>query len=173
MDTDELVEHPLNDEWSLYFHRPQDANWSVDSYLKIVTLDTVEQVLELMRNLQDVFITNSMLFLMKRNILPVWEDPKNCRGGCFSFKVRNEMVPHVWHQLTYAITGCFVSSDGDFMEKITGITLSPKKGNCIVKIWMEDSSFQNASLIRYDIDGMDKHGCLFVEHNTKTNFNKK
>jgi len=164
--------HPLADEWTLWHHTPQDNNWKIDSYHVIMEIDTVEQTLALTSELKDFFIKNSMLFLMKKGVKPMWEDPRNCRGGSFSFKVKNENAHHVWCQLTYAVTGGFISQNEDFLKKITGITLSPKRGTCIVKIWMEDPTFQNASLIEHNIDGLEKHGCLFVEHVTKTDFKK-
>jgi len=164
--------HPLADEWTLWYHAPQDSNWKMDSYRVIMNFDTVEHAILLTNELSEVFIKNSMLFLMKKGVRPMWEDPRNRNGGSFSFKVKNENVHHVWYQLTYAVTGGFVSQNDEFLQKMTGITISPKKGTCIVKIWMEDSSFQNASLIEHSIDGLEKHGCLFIEHNSKTNFNK-
>lgn len=173
LDTLEMVEHPLRDAWTLWHHKPHDSSWSADSYANIATCDSVEQVVRLATLLEDVFIKNSMLFLMKEGIRPEWEDPRNCHGGSFSFKVRNEHVCAVWVLLMYAVTGRFISQNDEFLNKITGITLSPKKGTCIIKIWMEDTSFQNPMHISFDIDGLEKHGCLFIEHNTKSNFNKK
>jgi translation initiation factor 4E len=151
-----LDEHPLKDTWTLWMHRPQDTNWSSSSYIKVMTVETVEELFSLTNQLNDVFIKNTLLFLMKNDIRPEWEDPKNCNGGSFSFKVKNEHVSSVWHQLSYGVGGGFVSANPAFVDMITGITLSPKKGSCIVKIWMENSTFQNVNLIQQDIVGLEK-----------------
>ena len=75
--------------------------------------------------------------LFRKNSYPTWEDPKNCDGGCFSFKVLNKNVPSVWKDLSYVLTGETVSNDSKFQERVTGITISPKKSFCILKIWMK------------------------------------
>lgn len=165
--------HSLENKWTLWMHRPQDSNWSSQSYIKIMDVDTVEELYALTMFLEELFIKNTMLFLMKNDIRPEWEDPKNCNGGSFSFKVRNEHAVHIWQQLSFGVSAGFISSNPTFVDMITGITLSPKKGTCIVKIWMENSTFQNVNLIQQDIVGLEKQGCLFIEHGTKTNFNKK
>ena len=58
-------------------------------------------------------------------------------GGCFSFKVNNSDVYKTWTQLSYLLTGETLSNNHKLQEKITGITISPKKTFCILKIWLE------------------------------------
>ena len=48
-------------------------------------------------------------------------------------------------------------------EKITGITISPKKSFCIIKIWMIDCTEQNVRKIR-EIPNLSSNGCLFKKH---------
>ena len=80
---------------------------------------------------------------MRQNIKPMWEDPNNKAGGCFSFKVVNKNVPEVWKSVSYLLTGETLSSEQPFQSNITGITISPKKSFCILKIWMKSLDFQN------------------------------
>ena len=41
-------QHVLNDKWNLYYHLPQDKNWSLSSYSVIMkNIDTAEKVLAL------------------------------------------------------------------------------------------------------------------------------
>ena len=63
------------------------------------------------------------------------------------------------------VVGGSISKDKKFIEKITGITISPKKSFCIIKIWMRDCSEQNVKKIR-EIDNLSSHGCLFKKHLT-------
>ena len=76
-------------------------------------------------------IKNCMLFLMRKDINPTWEDEKNCKGGCFSFKVMNKQVSDVWNNCMYALTGESISKEKKFIEKVNGMTISPKKTFCI------------------------------------------
>ena len=78
--------HPLSDKWTLWAHLPHDTNWSLASYSKIHTFDTVEDTISICETLPEKMVKNCMLFLMKESIKPTWEDPANRDGGCFSYK---------------------------------------------------------------------------------------
>jgi hypothetical protein len=105
-----------------------------------------------------------MLFIMKDGISPMWEDPKNRNGGCFSYKVSNKTVFEVWRDLTYVLIGETVSSNIPFVNSVTGITISPKKNFCIVKIWMTNCDHQNPQVVTGDVKNLSAQGCLFKKH---------
>ena len=157
-------EHLLSDKWILWAHLPHDTDWSLKSYIKIVELDSVEKVISLCNSIPEKMIKNCMLFLMRKNINPTWEDNKNCKGGCFSFKVINKNVYTVWNDCIKALTGGSISDNNNFYNCITGITISPKKSFCILKFWMTNLEFQNPKEI-HERSGLSSHGCLFKKHN--------
>ena len=111
-------------------------------------------------------LKNCMLFLMKKDINPTWEDPRNKNGGCFSFKISNKNVCQSWNRLFISLAANNVSTNKKLLQKITGITISPKKTFCIIKIWMESIEFQNVHLFT-NINYLNIHGCLFKRHNKK------
>ena len=83
--------HSLDDKWDLYYHLPQDNNWELSGYTVIInSIEHVEQLLELNAHIHDTIIRNCMLFVMRTGITPMWEDPNNRNGGCFSYKVSNK-----------------------------------------------------------------------------------
>ena len=104
-----------------------------------------------------------MLFVMRTNITPRWEDENNKNGGCFSFKVINKYVMSVWKDLLYSLCGETIFTETKQNELITGITISPKKNFCIIKIWMKNCSVQDVNLI-VSIPNLTKQGCLFKKH---------
>ena len=104
-----------------------------------------------------------MLFAMRKGITPMWEDPKNRNGGCFSFKVINKYVPSVWKSLLYALCGESLCNDPKYNSIINGITISPKKNFCIIKIWLCNCSVQDVNII-IPILNLPKQGCLFKKH---------
>ena len=163
MDSPSAVEHTLHDKWVLWAHLPHDTDWSLKSYIKIIELETMEQVISLYNSVPALMVKNCMLFLMRKGINPTWEDPKNSEGGCFSFKVSNKNVPSVWKSLSYLLTGETLSNNYKFQESITGITISPKKSFCILKIWLSSLKYQNPRVIE-KIKGLDFRGCLFKKH---------
>ena len=100
---------------------------------------------------------------MKEDIKPMWEDEKNKLGGCFSYKVSNKHIEKTWCNLSYCLVGDDLCEDAKVKNLINGITISPKKNFCIVKIWFSDCINQNADCIDY-FKGVDAHGCLFKRH---------
>ena len=156
--------HLLSDKWSLWAHLPHDTDWSINSYKKIYTVSTVEETIALTETLPDILVKNCMLFLMRDGIKPIWEDVKNRNGGCFSYKISNKNTYNSWKELSYAIVGNCVSKKIDFVNNVTGITISPKKNFCIIKIWMSTCSNQNPEIILSDIAEITSHGCLFKKH---------
>ena len=158
-----FVTHPLYDKWTLWAHLPHDTDWSIKSYKPIMTMETLEDGLALNRVLPEKLVKNCMLFLMRKGIMPTWEDPKNRQGGCFSFKVKNSSVPLIWKRLSFCLIGETITNDNKLLSTITGITISPKKSFCIIKIWLSNCKTQNPNSLA-DIPGLEKQGCIFKKH---------
>jgi hypothetical protein len=156
--------HQLSDKWVLWAHLPHDTDWTAPSYKHIYSFDTIEMAISLFEVLPEKMVTNCMLFLMRDGVQPMWEDPKNRNGGCFSYRITNKQVPVVWKNLSYSLIGKSITDKSSIFNIITGITISPKKHFCIIKIWLENCKIQNPSVINY-IDGLESHGCLFKRHN--------
>lgn len=169
MDTSvkDIVDTPsyniLSDKWILWAHLPQNKDWSLNSYIPIHTFDTLESVIAVTECLPSQFVESCMLFVMKSGITPTWEDKKNRNGGCFSYKVSNKNVLKTWAKLTYRLTGGTISTNAIFAKNVTGITISPKKNFCIVKIWTSNCDNQNPAVISH-VDGLISQGCIFKKH---------
>ena len=157
--------HKLDDNWTLWAHLPHDTDWTPKSYKNIFTFSTIEETITITETLPEILVKNCMLFVMRQGIKPIWEDAKNRNGGCFSYKVINKNVYDVWRELTYLLVGNTISSNNSFVASVNGITISPKKNFCIVKIWMANCSFQNPDVITSEVKGLESHGCLFKKHN--------
>ena len=157
--------HKLYDNWTLWAHLPHDIDWSVNSYKKIVTFDSIESSVAVMETLPEKMINNCMLFLMRNNIFPMWEDKSNVNGGCFSYKVSNKCVSSVWKKLSYSLTGETLTHDKKLRPHINGITISPKKNFCIIKVWISNRDNQNPASICEIDGGITPIGCIFKKHN--------
>ena len=155
--------HKLSHQWTLWAHLPHDTNWSASSYKKIYEFETAEEAIAIFETLPPKLVMNCMLFLMRKGIVPMWEDAKNRNGGCFSYKVANKEVNQAWKQLSYVTVGETISTNLTVLPHLNGITISPKKNFCIVKIWMANCNFQNAGVVR-ELEGITAHGCLFKKH---------
>ena len=157
-----IKEHKLNDTWILYAHLPHDTDWTLNSYKEILKINTAEQIIAICESLPESMIQNCMLFLMRQHIKPIWEDDNNKNGGCFSYKISNKNVSDIWRKLACLVVGESLIND-KMISKLNGITISPKKHFCIIKIWMKDCTIQNPDVINY-FDGISSQGSLFKKH---------
>jgi hypothetical protein len=138
--------HPLYNNWILWAHLPHDTKWDLTSYVEILTISTLEQAIAILENLPEIMIKNCMLFIMRKGIQPIWEDEKNKDGGCFSYKIPNKSIGDIWKKLSYSIVAENLINNENIQLLINGITVSPKKNFCIIKIWLKDCSITNADL---------------------------
>lgn len=159
--------HNLSSKWTLWAHLPHNTDWSIKSYIPISTFSTVEDTIGLMETLPSVLVENCMLFMMRQGIEPRYEDQKNRKGGYFSYKVLNKNVYKVWKELSYIVSGESISENTNFTKCVTGITISPKKNFCIIKIWMTNREYQNPAIISGQIKELSAKGCLFGVHDDK------
>ena len=157
-------QHSLHDKWDLYYHLPHYKNWDLSGYTIIMkSIDTVEKVIILNESITENVVKNCMLFVMRNGITPMWEDARNRNGGCFSYKVINKQVHEVWKNLFYMLCGESLCVEPELSKHINGITISPKKNFCIIKIWLDVSNYQDPNVIN-DIPNLSKTGCLFKKH---------
>jgi hypothetical protein len=156
--------HLLNDKWILYHHFPTEKNWTLSGYSIICgNVDSGEKVISLNNALSDNIIKYSMLFFMRNDITPLWEDPANKSGGCFSYKVVNKYVVQVWRHMMFLAAGESLTTCDSYNQCINGITISPKKNFCIIKIWLRDNNNQDPNQITV-IENLTKHGVMFKLH---------
>ena len=76
----------LNNHWSFYLHLHDNSDWSLESYIKMLEFDDVENAILLNDEINYDLIKKSMIFVMRDNVKPMWEDENNKFGGCFSYK---------------------------------------------------------------------------------------
>jgi hypothetical protein len=154
----------LHGKWDLYYHLPNDKNWNMLSY-KIINknISLVNDLISLNEGVSEKIVKFCMLFVMRSGIAPMWEDPQNRRGGCFSYKVLNKHVYEIWKTLFYALCGETLCKNVKDAHSLNGITISPKKNFCIVKIWLSDCKLQDPTEI-IDIQNLSTQGCLFKKH---------
>ena len=161
--TDKSTMYNLSSSWVLWAHMPHETDWSLKSYKKISDIKNVEQAIAIKQLLPESMIKNSMLFLMKEGINPMWEDEANRDGGCFSYKIHNKDVHSTWCSVFYSVLGKTLTKFDDMNSCINGITISPKKNFCIIKVWLSNCKYQDPTLIR-KLESLTPTGCLFKKH---------
>lgn len=156
--------HYLNGKWNLYYHLPNDKNWDLDSYKLIMNdIQCAEEVIALNAEISEIIVKYSMIFIMRKGIVPQWEDPKNRNGGAFSFKVINKQIYDVWKIIFTALCGETLFVDNEINKSVNGISISPKKNFCILKIWLNTCEYKDPNQI-INIPNLQKQGCIFKKH---------
>ena len=160
----------LDNSYTLWLHNVFDNDWSINGYKKIYTFNTLEKGISLINNIPNELIEKSMLFLMKNDIKPIWEDKENYNGGCFSYKIINSYVASVWKIMSYRLIGNTINDDINIIKNITGISISPKKTYCIIKIWISniDEKILNNNIFNEFINKQ-----LNQENSNQENLNKE
>lgn len=121
----------LDTSFVLWNHNVNDKNWDLDSYREIVEIKTYEDYWIYINSFENKFINYGMFFLMKKGILPTWEDPENIKGGCISIKLPLKDSLNLWRIASkYVISGSLNEN-----ESLTGISITPKNTFNIIKLW--------------------------------------
>lgn len=155
--------NPLNENWVLWFHAPKDENWDLESYKKIMTIETIEDYWKCHLLLTERMAPEGMFFLMKDGIDPIWENTENKNGGCWSFKFNKKNVYNDWIRLSSLIVSENITKTNS-NEEINGISISPKKSFCIVKIWNKNKDNSSLKLLN---DCVDTSQTIYRAHNTR------
>ena len=147
------IEHPLNDSWNLYYHLINNSNWDNNSYIKISTLTSLEEIIENYKYIDEEICKKCMLFLMRKNIYPTWEDENNINGACYSFKISNKIICNVWKNISFNLVSENLLDENENL--INGISISPKKFFCILKIWISDKNYNKLNFINNNLSNLD------------------
>ena len=127
----------LNICWTLWYHSINDNEWGKKSYKKIFEINNIFDMKILFSIIKKNNLQNGMFFFMKNNIFPTWEDPSNRLGGCMSFKIDSDKILDEWNKLIYYLINNKLIDD---INKITGLSISPKKEFNIIKIWLANDN---------------------------------
>lgn len=156
----------LPGKFVVWYHSVTNTSWSKNSYENLCD-GLPDKSVETIRDLCQVYasyqknVTAGMFFLMRKGIMPMWEDPANAKGGYWSFKVPKRSSNDVWLQLTSAFVGNTLLKDSSKSDQITGISASPKISNCVMKIWNRDRSFSSKNVFTEKIDFLEPGSLMY------------
>ncbi|KAJ4984848.1 translation initiation factor [Stagonosporopsis vannaccii] len=84
------------------------------------------------------------IHLFHMGIKPVWEDPRNARGGAWYFKVSKEVAPQFWHELCLlavgdVLQGAVETKRASFNDDICGLSYSVRWNAVQIAVWNRDA----------------------------------
>ncbi|KAL0263574.1 hypothetical protein SLS55_002555 [Diplodia seriata] len=87
--------------------------------------------------------------LFHLGVKPVWEDPRNVKGGAWTFRVPKEKAPQFWKEVSMMAVGGELQSAVDnsakrnaFIDDICGISYSVRFNSHLISIWNRDAGNQ-------------------------------
>jgi len=127
--------HYLNDYWVLWSHDLDNDHWSLNDYQPVFSFNTVEDFWILYNNINHWH--GQMYYLMRQGIPPMWEHPININGGGWTFRIDKKYADELWIKLSTFCIGETLSANS---ENISGISLSPKLRNVIIRVWTKTNT---------------------------------
>ena len=118
-------------------------------------------------------INCGIFFLIKENIMPIYEDEKNIKGGYWSLRVSKKETSNYWKKIIYYLVIEGILEKPDDEDYINGISIGPKINNCIFKIWNGCYKRFNNSSLRTNIDVFKNNEIYYLEHKDKEKEKKK
>ena len=123
--------------WTVYFHSPEETKWTLNTFVSLGSMKTWHQFWSIMEVLKTESFSDGMFFLMRDPAPPLWESHYHIRGGCYSFRCQKKEAADVY--LTYIIAAMLGGAATSDDNKINGISISPKRGFNIIKVWNTDA----------------------------------
>ena len=154
----------LNDVWALYFHDPYDNNWDRESYIKLFTFSNINEFWMMYTVINNI-LNEGMFFIMRDYIFPKWNELENKDGGFLSIKILKEKVPSFCEDILINLINetILLSDFYDKSDLINGISISPKKHFCIIKIWLRNCELSDIS--KFNIKN-EYYGDILFKPNT-------
>lgn len=146
------------DSWSIWYHSNSVRDWSIKGYNKLHTITTLSDFWSFFNNLPT--LDNGMFFVMKNDILPIWEAPENKDGGAWAIHVSPKKVHDYFINLTAEmLVNELVETHG---ESICGLSISPKFQGFSIKIWNNDVKLQETT--KFKSGQIVDNGLNYMKH---------
>lgn len=150
----------LNNNYTFWFHKVNDDKWGIDSYSKLSKVETMDDLLFFLKKVNN--FNSGMFFFFKNDIFPIYEDKSNIKGGVWSFKISKKYSNDFWKNMCYYFCNEKLTNKKEDSKYITGLSISPKINNCILKIWVSEK-VEN-KIFKNDIEYLELGEGLYRKH---------
>ena len=137
--------------WMLWYHDPENKDYSLDSYVRIADVSTPQQFWTVVDSIQKEAWESGMFFFMRKGFKPLWDSPENEHGGSWSKKIEAHTAYETFvDMMVHCVADKILNSN---TETIAGITLSPKGAFSIIKIWNTTTAASSKNLLNQNMLG--------------------
>jgi hypothetical protein len=136
--------------WTLYFHSPEETKWTLNTFVTMGSMKTWRDFWTTMELIGNDAFSDGMIFVMRDPIPPLWENHQNIRGGYYSFRCQKRDAAECY--INYMITAMISALTQQGSNQINGISISPKRGFNIIKVWNQNATgYNKPSDLQYGI----------------------
>jgi hypothetical protein len=132
----------LNSRWTIWVHRNDCADWTVNGYQYLWTIDSLSSFWRFFNNFQKMNKEDNQYFIMRDKIKPIYEDNHNRKGGRCSLKLDcydkhndTDYGCEVMEVLCMLIMNETLIPEN---SEINGISYSIKNKSILIKLWTKD-----------------------------------
>ena len=119
--------------WTLYFHSPEETKWTLNTFVNLGPMKTWRDFWSIIDTVKSECLSDGMFFMMRDPCPPLWESHQNIYGGCYSFRCQKKDAAEIY--INYLITCMMDNLSSNEQNKINGVSISPKRGFNIIKVW--------------------------------------
>ncbi|KAI9763302.1 MAG: hypothetical protein M1840_000784 [Geoglossum simile] len=138
---------PLRHIWQFWSdkHAPNagsDKSSSYEERLKpLETVSTIKVFWEILNNVEPsrMYLKDSYHFF-KKGVKPIWEDPRNKDGGCWTFRVNKSTSGVFWSEILVLVVGEQLQEVVENGDDICGVTISARFNSHLIMIWNRKGS---------------------------------
>ena len=155
----------LSQKFCLWYHDPNNNDYSLESYIKIHTFDSVAEFWSIVEAISAEAWNSGMFFLMRDGYRPLWDAPENDKGGAWSKKVDASETHQVFVDcMVHCLAGKMLKDKND---TIVGVTLSPKGQFHIIKIWNSTTTVSDRKLFNPSLKMKLGDDIVYKAHNLR------
>lgn len=147
--------------WTLYFHSPEETKWTLNTFISLGSMKTWRDFWSVMDTLGTDAFSEGMFFVMRDPIPPLWENHQNIRGGYYSFRCQKRDAADSY--LNYIIAAMIGQLTRNATNQINGISISPKRGFNIIKVWNQTSvNYNKTSDLNYPVSSIHESDVIYT-----------
>ncbi|KAK6350143.1 hypothetical protein TWF696_006388 [Orbilia brochopaga] len=149
---------PLRHEWTFWHDKYQSEGAAAataaagsDSYAsqlkELANISTIQDFWQVYNNtpFESLALRDSLL-MFKKNVKPIWEDPRNNKGGAWTFRISkaSNNSSDFWKEILMMAIGEVLQEVVEKGDDICGVSISVRFNAHLVLIWHRDGSNQKS-----------------------------